>query len=348
MKTTFSRTIVLTVLLVAVTGSTLAMQSEKLDRLVLTGPPGPLSIPLIYLVANDRLANVAEVVELVLWEDQNQLRALIAGGQADFVTLPSNNAAIFYNSGLDVQLLDIVAWNAAFGISADPDIASLSDAEGMRVVVPFQGSIPDLLFQQSAAARGLNLISDFALQYTPNPQQAAQLILSGQVDLAILPEPLATTVLLRTKDTETPLRRAFSLADEWVAGDAEAVRTPITGTVALAGVQGQPDVIATFTREYMLAVEWVLENPEAAGELAETSLPELGFVAAAVAVALEYMHWEYVPAADARTDVERFFGALMELSPDVVGGRLPDDDFYYDPTVTHSAQRQEAHDAACS
>jgi NitT/TauT family transport system substrate-binding protein len=306
-----------------------AQSSDRLEQLVLAGPPGPLSIPLAYLVVNDKLSELADNVQLVLWEDQNQLRAIVAGGQADFVTMPSNNAAIFYNNGLDVQLLNIAAWNASFGVSADESITSLSDAAGKRVVIPFEGSIPDLLFQYIASANGFDPAEDFEVQYTPNPQQAAQLIVSGQADLAILPEPLVTAVLLSTQDAETPLQRVFSLADEWAFVTDETVRTPLTGTVALPSVQGQPEVIDGFLHEYALAVEWVIEHPEAAGELAEEHLPELGLAAEPVALSLQQTAWEDVPALDAREDIESFFTLLTELSPDVIGGRLPDDDFYY-------------------
>jgi NitT/TauT family transport system substrate-binding protein len=36
-----------------------------------------------------------------------------------------------------------------------------------------------------------------------------------------------------------------------------------------------------------------------------------------------------VPAAEARAELEFFFTRLSELSPEVIGGALPDDSFYY-------------------
>ena len=306
-----------------------AQNPDRLDRLVLAGPPGPLSIPLVYLVANDKLAGVADEVEFVVWQDQNQLRALIAGEQADFVTMPSNNAAIFYNSGFDLQLLDISVWNSSYAVSADESIASLVDAAGLRVVIPFEGSVPDLLFQVLAQANGLDPLADFDLLYSSNPSQAAQMLLAGQADLAILPEPLVTAVLLQTRDAEAPLQRVFSIGAEWDAVTEDEVQTAIAGTVALAAVAAQPEVVEAFTREYALAVEWVIENPEAAGEMAEELLPELGFVARPVALSLQHVVWEVVPAAEGREAIDAFFGVLLALSPDVVGGELPDEDFYY-------------------
>lgn len=306
-----------------------AQSDEKLDRLVLVGPPGPMSIPLAYLVVNDKLADVADEVELVIWENQDQLRAIVAGEQADFVTMPSNNAAIFYNNDLDVQLLDISVWNALFGVSADAEITSLADAAGHKLVIPFQGSIPDLLYQYVTAAQELDAQSDFELVYAPNPQQAAQMLISGQVDLAVLPEPLATAAILQTKDSDAPLHRVFDMGTEWIAVTDGETKTAIAGTVALPSVQDKPDVIAAFSREYVLAIDWMLENPVEAGQMAEENLPDLGFKAGPVAQALQNITWDYIPAAEARADIEAFFTALTDLSPDVIGGMLPDDGFYY-------------------
>ncbi|MFN8449986.1 MAG: hypothetical protein U0521_15725 [Anaerolineae bacterium] len=153
------------------------------------------------------------------------------------------------------------------------------------------------------------------------------MLLGGQADVAILPEPLATAVL-STASTNAPLQQFFSLADEWTSITDDESRTPLTGTVALPSVLDQPEVIAAFQTEYALAVEWVIAHPEEAGQLAEEHLPELGLPAKPVALSLQQTDWDDVPAEDARTDIEGFFTRLMELSPDVVGGRLPDDGFY--------------------
>lgn len=332
MKPSRSISLLLALLVLCLYGampSTTTAQSDQLERLVLAGPPGPLSIPLVYLVSNDKLADLADEVELVLWQDQNQLRALIAGEQADFVTMPSNNAAIFYNNDFDIQLLDISVWNASFAVSADTSIETLRDAVGLRVVIPFQGSVPDVLFQYLAAENGLDVTEDFTVQYSSNPSQAAQILMAGQADLAILPEPLVTAVLLQSRDSDTPMQRVFSLGDEWLEVTDGDTQTAIAGTVALPGVREYPEVVEAFMTEYALAVEWVIENPEEAGVMAEEQLPELGFAARPVTLSLQNVVWEYVPAEEGQDAIDQFFAVLMELSPDVIGGDQPDDGFYY-------------------
>jgi NitT/TauT family transport system substrate-binding protein len=290
-----------------------------------------MAIPLAYMVVNNKLADVAKKTELLVWENADQLKAMVAGGQGDFVTMPSNNAAIFYNKGLALKLLDISVWNITYLITTDPEAADFSDIKGQSIVVPFQGSVPDLMFQYMAKKEGLDPEKDFDLQYATDPTQAAQLLLAGKVDNAVLSEALATSVILQTQTAGTPLNRALSFDAGWVQATNRSGYSAIAGTVATKSVMDKPEVIAVFEREYKAAVEWMLANPDAAGQLVETQLPQLGLKAAVMTASLQNISWLYTPAADARQKLENFYRALSELSPEVIGGKLPDDGFYYAP-----------------
>jgi len=303
-----------------------AGESGRLPKLVIVAPPGPLAIPAAYLVVNNRLAAIAEEVELVIWANPAQVTAIVAGGQGDFVTMPVNLASIFYNRGLGVQLLDISVWNILYLISSDPTVETLADLRGEKIAVPFKGAMPDLMLQILSARQGIDPLVDFDLHYAPDPMQAAQLLLAGIVEHAVLAEPLATTVTLQQPER---LRRAVRFDTEWARVVGEEIKTPVAGTVALSRIQHRPDVIDEFIRQYRLAVEWMVANPVLAGQMAEEHLPELGFNAGPVAASLANITWDHVQARDAREDLEAFFTILMELSPGVVGGALPGDGFYH-------------------
>jgi NitT/TauT family transport system substrate-binding protein len=310
---------------------TTAGAAPKLDKLTLVAPPGPMAIPLAYMAVNNKLADVAKKTELVVWQNAEQLKAIVAGKQGDFVTMPSNSSAIFYNKGLALKLLDISVWNITYLVTADPDAAGFADIEGQSLVVSLQGSVPDVMFQYIATKEGLDPQKDFKLRYVTDPTQAAQLLLSGQVENAVLSEALATAAILQSKSSTTPLRRALAFDKAWAQVAGGSALSPIAGTVATAGVMDKPEVVAAFQREYRAAVEWMLANPEEAGKLIETSLPELGLKAAPMTASLQNITWKYTPAAEARASLEAFYGALAELSPEVIGGKLPDNGFYYAP-----------------
>ncbi len=214
----------------------------KLDKLTLVAPPGPMAIPMAYLKVNNKLAGVADETDLVIWENPDQLKAIVAGKQGDFVTVPSNTAAIFYNKGLPLQLLDISVWNITYLVTRDPAAADFTDIKGQSLVVPFQGSVPDVTFQYIVKKEGLDPVKDFKLRYAADPTQAAQLLVSGQVDNAVLSEALATAVVLQTKDAEKPLRKVLAFDKAWETAAGPGATSPIAGTVATPNVLGRPDV----------------------------------------------------------------------------------------------------------
>jgi NitT/TauT family transport system substrate-binding protein len=311
--------------------TTASAPAAKLDRLTLVAPPGPMAIPLAYIAVNNKLADVANKTEVVIWENPEQLKAYVAGGQGDFVTMPSNNSAIFYNKGLKLQLLDISVWNITYLIAWDATAGSFADIKGQSLVVPFEGSVPDLMFQFIAKSEGLDPSKDFKLRYAADPTQAAQLLLSGQADNGVISEALATAVELQTAKAAKPLHRTLAFDKAW-ADASGGSESPIAGTVATASVLDKPDVIMAFELAYQEAVQWMLDNPDEAGKLVETQLPQLGLKAAVMTASLKNITWNYTAAADARASLEAFYQDLSELSPQVIGGKLPDDGFYFNFT----------------
>jgi len=256
---------------------------------------------------------------------------MVAGGQGDLVTMPSNNAAIFYNKGLELRLLNISVWNITYLVTGRSGVDSFSDIKGRSLVVSLQGSVPDVMFQYIATKEGLDPATDFDLRYVSDPTQASQLLIAGEVDNAVLSEALATAVLLQTKDADKPLRKALAFDDAWAAAAGGSAQSPIAGVVMTPSVMDKPDAIAAFQREYEAAVEWMLADPAAAGKLVETELPELGLKAPVMTASLQGITWKFTPAVEARPSLEAFYTALMDFSPQVIGGKLPDDGFYYAP-----------------
>jgi NitT/TauT family transport system substrate-binding protein len=304
--------------------------APKLDRLTLVGPAGPMAIPLAYLAENDKLADIATETELVIWENPDQLRAIVSGGQeAHFLTLPSNSAATFYNKGMQLQMLDISVWGILYVVSDDPNIKTVADLKGQEVVVPFKGNMPDLLFNYVCQKQGIDITSDLTVYYANSPQQAAQLLLSGQKSISVLTEPLTTQVLLKSKAADVSLYRSIDIQAEWSKASGLGERIPIAGTVALPAIQENPEAIKRFMQEYKLAVEWIKANPDQAGVLG-SEIEQLGFEAPAVAESLKNTKWDFVQVKDCQADIEAFFMAFSELNPAVIGGQMPDTGLYYE------------------
>ncbi|WP_373838546.1 ABC transporter substrate-binding protein [Methanospirillum sp.] len=303
--------------------------SDKISELVLVGPPGPMAIPLAYLAENNKLNDIAEKTTLKIWENQDQLLAMINGGDTPhFVTMPSNTAATLYNKGIDLKSLDISVWGILYVISTDPSIKSIKDLTDHEVIVPFEGAMPDLLFNNICQKTGIDTSKDLSIYYASTPQQTAQLLLAGQKNCAVLTEPLATQVILKGKKAGTDFYRSINLQEEWNKATGLGDRIPIAGTVAMPKIMNNPDAIKKFMEEYSLAIDWLKNNPDEAGDLG-SQIEKLGFEAKPIAESVKNTRWDFVRANECKEDIETFFTVLAEQNPKIIGGKLPDSGYYY-------------------
>ncbi len=325
---------ILSVLLIAAmvllpAGCTKEEPVEKLAEIKLVGTIGPLVIPLARMAETNALSAVAEKTSLTLWANPAQLQATIAGNQGDFVSLPVNSAATFYNKGIQLKLLDCSIWNILYLISTDPDIESMADLAGKRVVVPFQGASPDVVFRYNLENSGVNPETDIDIFYAPDPVQATQLFLSGQENYVLLSEPSATTVMTKAAASGKAVYRNLNMNEVWKEVTGSASQIAQAGTIALGAMSENNAVIDEFLKEYEKAVQWMLDNPEEAGEVGARALVEQGFTADILAESMTYIDWRFEPADEAYTKITGFLTALMEASPDFTGGKMPDTAFYY-------------------
>lgn len=73
---------------------------------------------------------------------------MVIGKQIDFSAMHSNLAAIFYNKGHHLTLMNISVWNIMDIISQDKTITSLAQLIGKEVVVLFKNDMPSIVLQQ--------------------------------------------------------------------------------------------------------------------------------------------------------------------------------------------------------
>lgn len=309
----------------------LKQQPEKLEKLVLSGPFAAVSNPIIRMVETGVLNDIAEVVEFQVWKNPDQMRALALRGDVDFIASPTNVAANLYNRGADIRLLNVSVWGVLWMVSRDDSLKTLVDYKGKEIAMPFRGDMPDIIFSKLAQESGLDVNKDFKLRYVANPLDAMQLLIMRRVDHALLAEPAVSMALHKTQSfpmsiIAPDLFRSTDLQQEWGRLLKRESRIPQAG-IAVINKELSPHVITRFMEEYKKATQWVKENPDAAGTMVaariEMLLPE------AVSDSIKVSQFEDVTAIDARAELEYFYTILLENTPAVLGGKLPDDGFYY-------------------
>ncbi len=266
-------------------------------------------------------------VSIEVFPSPDVIIARVLAGDLDLASLPTNVAARLYSEGIDYRLAGVTAWGALYLMSRDETIGDFSDLLGKEVHLFGRGATPDLvsriLLQEAGVAA-----EDLLLNYRFNQVELAQLLIAGQIETALLPEPFVTRVL----QAGVGARIVVDLQDAWSSlqgGDGFGL--PQGVLVAKSGL------FANRRHELLRAVdavedsiEWVVANPELASRNADvgTGGLDIGLDPATAAAAIPRANLRFVPAAGAQDALEAYFVQLLELAPASIGNTLPDDGFY--------------------
>ena len=302
------------------------------DKIVFAVPFAPVSYPIMKMM-EDSVFNIAgKETELVLWKTPDQLRALVAGKQADFFAVPSNVGAMFYNKGIDIKLLNISIWRAIWMVSTDSTKKTLADFKGEEIVMPFKGDMPYIVFMEVAKKQGLDPEKDFNLSYVASPMDAAQKMITRRADHALLIDPAVSTVIEKSRSGITSviapdIYRSVDLQNEWGRLFGTDNELPFAGIVAGDKVVKDSAAVELFNKEYKKNADWCMANPEATAKMVVKYVPQLNEVG--VTEAMKHVTLKAVSAKDAKESLEAFFTILKTSKPALVGGQLPDSSFYY-------------------
>jgi NitT/TauT family transport system substrate-binding protein len=301
--------------------------ADVLDALVINSMPSTPSVVVARMLAQGGLDAHVRAPVMKIWRSPDQMRSGILAGDVKVVGAPSYSAANMANRGVPLRQLNILTWGLVYVMSRDPAVQRLEDLAGRRLLVAFRNDAPDLIFRFVAKKLGMNPDKDIALQYVGTPTEAVQLLLAGKADAALIPEPACTAAELRGAQTNVAVHRAIDLTEAYgkitnrpprIAQSGLAVREEL--------VQSHPELVAAIHKGCVEAAQWVAANPTEAGRLGAGILD---MQPAVIERSLPHFRLDVASAAEARADMERYFTDLMEMSPDILGGRLPDARFYW-------------------
>jgi len=262
-------------------------------------------------------------VQVKMLDEPLQVRKMMIDGSADFAILPATMAAIIYNKGLGYRLIAIPVWGTLYLIGRDTTITRWEDLRGKRVNVMARGMTPDVLFRYLLLKNGLNPDNDLTLDYSfPSHIDLANAVAAGQADLGVISEPLASLALHNNKG----LRRIFSLNEEWSRYES----IPIAETAFMAKksvIQNNRKMVEQIITGYETSTRWVNQYPDSAARLIVkyNILPDYQVAFNAIPES----NLKFVRAKSIKANIEEYFALFYKMNPDIIGGKMPDEDFFY-------------------
>lgn len=311
----------------AESASPAATEAAKLAKLTIQAPLGiSISSPVYHILEQHLLEPYADTIEYTPWKSPDELRARITSGQADISAVPSYVGANLYNRGMDVKLLNVLIWGILYVIGPEGEPVDWETLRGQTVYVPLKGDMPDLVFRYLLKKNGLDASKDLKLEYVSAPQELVAMLATGKAKYAVIPEHLATMATKKVKGTF----KAMNLQEEWAKVTGLPARIPQAG-ILVSGklVKEHPETVAALQQAFEQSVSYLNKQPQEAAKgiikYQDGLTPEL------IANLLPSINLQFVPAQDAKEELEFFYTELSVLSPEIIGGKLPDEDFYYKP-----------------
>ncbi len=249
--------------------------------------------------------------------------AKLVSGEIQGAVLPLNVAVKLYNSGIPVKALAVVGNGMVKFLSADPAMNSLESIRGREIYVAGQKATPDYLFRYLTDKAGLKAGTDYVPKYNlAYPEMAAQLA-AGRINAAVLPEPFATQALKLNPN----LRQVVDLDELWRRASGMESYPMSLFVITEKLTASKTGVVEAIDEAYRASIEKTVREPSESAKLIESL--DLGMKAAVAEAAIPKSAYVYLRASDARSSIEAMLSLFLEADPGSVGGRLPDEKFYY-------------------
>lgn len=257
--------------------------------------------------------------------DASNVTAALINGSVDIAALPTNAASVVYNKTEGkVQLLAINTLGVLYLVvnSEKETISSIEELRGKTVYAPAQN--PSFIFSYICQENGLVPGTDITIDNSyAQPADLRTAVAAGEVDIAVLPEPMVTIA----KSGNDKLAVSLDLTEEWdkVAPQGSLVQGCVVVRSEFAAQH--PNETAQFLEDYEASIAYLSEDTDSAAQLIEAT--GIFNKAAVAKKAIPNCNVCFMAGDEMKNAMSQFLSIMFEVAPASVGGAVPGDDFYY-------------------
>ena len=284
---------------------------------------GPTGMGAAKLMADNEAGATLNDYTVEVAAQPTEITGKLINGDLDIAALPTNVAATLYHKTQgEVQLLALNTLGVLYVLEKGDTVHTLSDLAGRTIYATGQGANPEYVLDYLLEKNGLDPDSDVTVEWRSTGDEVAALMASGEAELALLPVPSATAVLMQNSD----VRAAIDLNDAWEQAGAAGTFTMGCVVVRTAFAQEQPQAVTDFLTEYAASIDYVNNHVEQAAQLvAQYGITPSAQVAQA---AIPQANLVCITGLD-MLSIQNYYEVLYQADPASIGGSIPDGAFYY-------------------
>lgn len=286
----------------------------------LKGPTGVGMAKLMDDAANGKTSNN---YTFTVASAADEISGKIVNGEINIASVPTNLAAkLSAKTEGKITMLAVNTLGVLSILENGENIKSVADLKGKTIYSTGEGSNPEYILRYVLKMNRIDPDNDVTIKFVATNDELVANLVSGTAEIAMVPEPAATTVLTK-KDT---LRRALSISEEW---DKISETSLMMGcVVALTSyVEANPDAVEKFLEEYEESIEYVTDNRKNAAILCEKHqiIPNSKIAYEAI----PGCNVTFVTGAEMKESIVDYYQVLASYDRTAIGGKQPKDNFYY-------------------
>ncbi len=313
----------LAIIMVAISLLAFSSCSKKTDEAIkVTTLNGTTGFGMAPLMQENAQGTTSNKYEFDVQSDPTLVMAGLINGSIDIAALPTNAAANAYNkTNGGVQIIAINTLGVLYLVTNNIDVTSMADLEGKTIYCPAQNP----LFITKYIVEKNNLTDKVTVDSTTYATADAlrTAVIAGNVDYAVLPEPMVTIATSANKKLKTTL----NFTNEWnkISNGKQLVQGCVVVRTEFA--KQYPGSVKEFLKEYKSSIEALNNAPATAA----ASIKEFGIFAndKVATKAIPNCNIAYMDGKEMKTAMSNFLEAMYSVAPASIGNAIPNDDFYY-------------------
>ncbi|HEY4544515.1 MAG TPA: MqnA/MqnD/SBP family protein [Tissierellaceae bacterium] len=292
---------------------------EKLEKVDINvaGLKGATTIGLAKLVDEEETNDFD--IDFEMYNMPEEIVAGLTKGEIDIAAVPANLASVLYNKTEgEIQVASVNTLGVLYIVENSDDIKDINDLEGKTIYTLGKGTTPEGVLNSFIKENNLENVN---IEFKQEASEIAAILNKEENVIAMIPEPFVSVVSMKNEN----VRRVFDMADEW----EKINNSPqVTGVLVARKefIDNNKEVFDKFLEEYEKSINFANENVTEVSKIVEDFeiVPEgLG------EKSIPNINMQYIDGSDMQEAVSKYLEKLYEFEPKLVGGKLPDEGFYY-------------------
>ena len=297
---------------------------------------GPTGMGMAKLINDNGGVDGNDKYQFVKYSDASLATADLLSGKLDMACIPTNTAATLYNKSGKISVLALNCLNSLFIMTKTGTVINnVKDLEG-KTIYTIQNGTPAAILKYLLSESGVNATVKTSIGEGENekviaaPTDLAPLLISGAIDIALVPEPVATAAPLKiaSQNKDYTYTVAIDLTDAW----SDISASPVAMGCIVANndfLVKNKTAVNAFLDEYKASIEYIANASNR--EIAAKQIVAAGVLDAEAAAKKSLQN---LGGAIAYSDGESMKSTLIafynSIGLKMIGSKLPDDNFYYE------------------